>query len=76
MHAPLTHVPPPHVAPHAPQLAASVDGLTHELPHWMSGNGQTHAPELQTEPPLQTLPQEPQLLLSHFVSMQLFPQRA
>jgi hypothetical protein len=72
-HDPLMQVPEPQLFPHAPQLAESVVSLTHLPPQSTSGNGQTHAPALQTELPPQTLPQAPQLLLSYCVLRHVLP---
>jgi hypothetical protein len=61
------HVPLPQVMPHPPQLCESVCVLMHVPPHLTSGDGQTQLPPAQSEPPLQVVPQPPQLFGSVFV---------
>ena len=55
-----------HAVPHEPQLVTLVVTLTHVAPHIIEGAVQVgeHAPMRQVLPAVQTLPQEPQLLLS------------
>ncbi len=64
-HAPATHTRfAPHLLAHAPQLFRSVARVTHVPPQlaWPAGHWQT--PAAQAMPPVQTIPQAPQLLLS------------
>jgi hypothetical protein len=79
VHAPLEHVPDPvpelgpgHTLPQLPQLAASVDSLTHAPLHAESPAPQ-QTPFVHALPLPHTVPQAPQLLLSVLVFTHLVP---
>jgi hypothetical protein len=61
----------PHEIPQPPQLPSFVSS-TQVLPHRLRPVLQTHLPLWQVIPPPQTVPQDPQLLLSELKSTQ-FP---
>jgi len=64
-HSDSTHLKPaPHAFPQAPQFAASDERSLHTPPQSVSPLGQTQSPSWQAFPPLQAMPQLPQLLLS------------
>ncbi len=69
MHPPLVQVSDVLVQPllHAPQLALSVPVLTQLPLQFMVLLGQPQAPAVQAMPPVQALPQPPQLLASVWV---------
>ncbi len=75
---PLTHVLPlAQTTPHPPQLAASLDRLTHDVPHFVRPEAHSlppavHVPAIQNGvAPPQTTPQPPQLLMSLLASIQV-----
>jgi hypothetical protein len=60
---PAVQLAPAHDVPHAPQFAGSVCVLMHAPLHDTNPVGHTQAPELHVVPPVQTLPQAPQLFV-------------
>jgi hypothetical protein len=64
--------PCPHCIPHAPQFAGLFVVLVHTggMPHWLVLGGQTHIPPVHTLPPVQAIPQPPQLFTSVVVLTQ------
>jgi hypothetical protein len=62
------------VAPQVPQLALSMLVLTQTPPHRLCPEGQRQLPCTQLVPPVQAVPQRPQLLGSTAGSMQALPQ--
>jgi hypothetical protein len=67
-------VPPPQLLPQRPQFAAALSERHVDPPQREVPLGQPHVPPLQTCPPVQTLPHEPQLLLSVCSLVQAVPQ--
>ena len=70
------YAPNPHWFPHRPQLFASVDRLVHAPLQLVSPPEHPQDPFEPTVPPLHTVPQPPQLLLSLVMSRQLSEHRA
>jgi hypothetical protein len=61
-HTDASQVPTPHALSHSPQWRGSRVRSAQRLPHCERVSGHTHAPATQREPPVQVMPQPPQLV--------------